>query len=171
MKMRLEDLPEELPFRMAEWHCEDGTGHTHQAYGDIHEDGIEGTATLLAEAILACNEAKHKGHGRGHSLYEARKAYDAAITQLLLEDDRKTYAELKQKIARAQKWGGPVPELVLTPNPEKPGEWDAIVSHPVTGEPSLYAVRGNEVGLPDPREIGAKPHPLGLGWLTKRKRK
>ncbi len=170
MKASLENLPEHLPFLWAEYQCQDGSGHIHTVAGDGDVDGVEGTATLLSEAVAACKDTKHGGHGRTHSADDAKNAYYAAVIQLINNEAEQDYQTLKRNIARYQKWGGPVPELVLIPKQDDPSKYEALITMP-NGDPYIVPVRSHDLGLPDPREFGSRPHPSGFGWVTpKRKR-
>jgi hypothetical protein len=167
--MKLSDMPPTLPFRMVEFWPQ-GWSHGHNHFGS-RDESLETVAEGLSQGILDCNESKHNGHGRSHSNGDAQDAYFDAIAQLINHEDEKAYQELLKKIAHYQMWGGPPPEMVLMPSKSDPGNWQAIVKHPETGEAHLYDTRTNDFGMPDPRELGMKKNPLGPGWVGGKKRK
>jgi hypothetical protein len=150
----------EMPFRVVEYYPLHW-GHGHQYYADDGET-MEEIATNLANAVMDCNVDKHDGHGHGHSLKDAQDAFTAAQLQFIFEEDKTQWSELMVRIAHNKMWGGQAPALVLTPG-EDPEKWLAIVKHPVTGEPTIYDAR-DDLGLPDPRELGFKPNSDGPGW-------
>jgi hypothetical protein len=160
--IRLEDLPEHLPFLYAEYQCVGS--HAHSFCGDRQMDGIEGTAEGLAEAVAACNEDRHNGHGATHPRSDVENAYHQAVAQLLTSDAEFRYQELRRNIANFQKWGGPMPAMVMMPDGDDPKKWNMIVTDQ-HGDPHMVPMANP--GMPDPREMGAQPNPI-LGWRRKR---
>jgi hypothetical protein len=173
-KITLADLPKELPFLWAEYDCKDGSGHTHCVGGDIFEDGIEGTAELLASAVEHCEGHVDKygiSHAFPHPEEEVQNAYHIAVATLLTDSAQRVYAELRQRIARYEKWGGHVPEAIMMPSKDDPNKWDMIVVDPRTAEPHYVEMDQSVMReMPDPREFGAKPDPVA-GWKMPRRRK
>jgi hypothetical protein len=167
--MKLSDMPPTLPFRMVEFYPV-GWSHGHNYFGDRTES-LETVAEGLAQAIVDCNDSKHQGHGRTHSNGDAQDAYFDAIAQLINHEDEKAYQELLTKIAHYQMWGGPPPEMVLTPRKDDPDKLQAIVKHPETGEAHIYETHTNDIELPNPRELGMKPNPVGPGWIGKKRKR
>lgn len=161
----LASTPDELPFRMVEYWPEDWP-HGHNHFADLDES-TEDIAEGLAQAILDCAEHKHGGRGRFHEHYHAEAAYLSAISQVLGNEDRKAYADLRRRVRDFVLWGGHAPELVLTPSQKDARMWDAIVKDPRTGLPTVYNTHADDIGLPDPRAFGARKHRLGPGWVTK----
>lgn len=162
MKQWLAETPEEIPFRMVEFWPE-GWSHGHNYFGALDES-YEDIADGLAQAILDCNDSRHKGHGSTHGGGSAQDAYFSAISQILNGKDRESWAELRKNIRHYILWGDHAPAVVFTPNKDS-DEWDAIVKHPETGEATVYPV-SQEIDMPSPREIGATPNPSGPGFLV-----
>ena len=153
---------EEMPFRVVTYYP-DHFSHGHQYYADDGET-MEEIATGLATAVMECDPDKHQGHGRKHSMLDAQNAFTEAQTQFIFGIDQQEWAELHLQMAHNKKWGGQSPAFVLVPNRDDPTRWQAIVKHPVTGEPHIYDAR-DSLGLPDPRELGMRPNPDGPGWV------
>lgn len=160
--IRLEDLPEHLPYLYAEYQCVGS--HAHSFSGHLELDGIEGTAEGLAEAVAICNEDRHNGHGKMHPRSDVENAYHQGVAQLLTNDAELRYQELRHNIAMHEKWGGPMPALVMMPDNDDPAKWNMIVTDQ-QGNPHMVPVPNP--GMPDPREVGARPDPI-LGWQRRR---
>jgi len=134
---------------------------------------MEGYAGELAEVFHTCGDQSHN-KGRKHSVDVVKRAYEAAIFQLLTVDYEADWLEFQRKVRIHKKWGGQVPELILQPNMEDPSKWEAIIPDS-EGNPYIYGVRKNVLeDMMDPREFGAKPNKMGqdgLGGWTGPKRK
>jgi hypothetical protein len=134
----------------------------------------EEAAELLADAIIACTEDKHNGHGQTHPPEEAEKAYLSGVHQLLTRDyDREDALRELQKVREA-KWygprskGGPVPEFVLFPSHEDAREWMALLTAP-DGTPHVFKANKNllEGSIPPPDMVGARQDKSGVSWLRR----
>ena len=174
-RYQLELLPERIDFLYAEVEVEclndegevTGEMHTHQVYGDVTGDVLEGTAEMLAESVLFCHQGHigddGKKHGRNHRSDDVARAYKEAIEQMLKpEDVQNRWSELLRKIRVWKRWGSkrPVPEAVIMPRADDPDEHDILVTDS-EGTPTIYgAPKGF---MPDPREFGAKPNDI-MGW-------
>ena len=141
------------------------SGHIHQLIIDAGElltgDVIEELAGELAEAVLNCNDDRHQGHGRKHTMDDAQKAYSAAVQQLLITDFRNEQEELDRKIRIHKKWGGKVPAAVFMPDTVDDGKWNVMVPDD-EGEPVMHRVRD---GVLD----DILPTPDGIGWVAPRR--
>ena len=150
------------------------SGHIHQLIIDAGElltgDVIEELAGELAEAVLNCNDDRHQGHGRKHTMDDAQKAYSAAVQQLLITDFRHEQEELDRKIRVHKKWGGQVPAAVFMPDTVDGGKWNVMVPDD-EGEPVMRRVRDGVLDdiLPTPEQAGAKRDPYGIGWVAPRR--
>ena len=154
-----------------------GSKHNHQVLlsdgsvplADIFSD-VEGCAEELAEAVLRCNEGRHKGHGQTHPGNEAQKAFKAAVEQLLTTDFAVEWQEIQDGIRKHKLWGGPVPSAVLGFSPDDP-KTERLIMPDKNGNPVVYDIK-NPVGLLPPPEEGktAWRDKQGVGWITKRKR-
>jgi hypothetical protein len=164
---RFEDMPLVLPFRWVEYWPEQWM-HGHHLLAESGEN-YESIAEEFAESILSCSPDRHQGHGITHDRKDADAAYYEALEQLASDWDYRQWQEMRGEIARWQLWQGPVPAFVLTPDAENANLWEALVTHPETGVPTLYKAQ-NVMDLPDPRELGAKPDSM-LGWKFRKKRK
>lgn len=150
--------------------------HAHQvilSYGltplaDIFGD-IEGCAEELAEAVLRCNEGRHKGHGQTHPGIEAEKAFRAAIVQLTTKDYEAEWLDLQHKIATYRLWGGPPPAAVLTFSPDDP-KVTQLVLPDKGGKPVVYEIQSKRVEglMPPPEKATHVPSKMGVGWLRRR---
>lgn len=167
-RLRYEDIPLVLPFRFVEY-WPDGWHHGHQFAAEKGEN-YESIADEFAESILRCSPDRHQGKGITHDRKDADRAYYKALEQLASDWDYQQWEDMRGEIARWLLWRGPVPAFVLLPDAENSKMWQALVTHPETGRPTLYKA-SNVMELPDPRELGAVPHPMGLGWATRKKRK
>lgn len=173
-RISLADLPERLPFLYAHVTVEcidedgrpNGSLHTHQIFADPLEDGIEGAAELLAEAVETCG-GKHYGrsgrkHGQKHRDADVKRAFSECMRMLLSDEGQREWSALRRELVRYAKWGGPVPEAVVIPDQDNPGKWLAVVTD---DEGNARTVRAPQdaIGLPDPREFGLKKDPI-LGY-------
>jgi hypothetical protein len=174
LKRHIEVMPDELPFLWAEYTCKDGSGHTHAAGGDPMEDGIEGTATLLADSVAHCegHVDKHNvSHAFPHSQEEVNQAYHSAFSQLVDGKAAEVYKDIKHKMELHAKWGGPVPAAVMLPKRDDPTQWEIMVTDERTGEPYIYPMYDNVMDqFPDPREYGARKNDVA-GWTMPRRRR
>ena len=149
-------------------------GHIHQLIIDAGElmtgDVIEELAGELAEAVLNCNDDRHQGHGRKHTMDDAQKAYSAAVQQLLITDFRNEQEELDRKIRIHKKWGGKVPAAVFMPDTVDDGKWNVMVPDD-EGEPVMHRVRDGVLDdiLPTPEQAGEKRDPYGIGGVAPRR--
>ena len=151
-------------------------GHSHHLVVDCSElsgEVMEDYACELAESVAACEEGRHvdaKGvsHAFGHTVEDERKAYKAAIEQLLYDDLPGEVEELRRKVAAHKRWGGQVPAAVVMPTQD--GQWHAIVPDQ-TGTPWVYDVRKGifEDIVPTPAQAGAVPDKQGIGYLRRPK--
>lgn len=125
---------------------------------------MEGFAGELAEMFHLCGNQSH-GKGIKHSTEVAKKAFEAAITQLLITDYQEEWAEIKRKQRVFYKWGGQVPAMILQPKSNSK-EWEVIMPDK-EGNPWVYGARKNVLeDMMDPRELNAKPVDDGLGgWM------
>ena len=152
------------------------SGHIHLLMIDAGEpmtgDVIEELAGELAEAVLSCNEDRHKGHGRGHTMDDAMKAYGAAIQQLLILDFSHEQGELDRKIRVFKKWGGQVPSAVLMFDPDDRKQLNLLTTDQ-EGNPSIRKVTDKALidMLPYPDEKNAVRDKEGVSWQRKRKLK
>lgn len=157
------------PFAYVEYETEDGQ-HTHLVLvGDGKHNAItdggsfEDLAIDLAEQVERCGEERHDGHGRTHGPDEPKKAFSAAIGQLLTKDYDNEWAAQDWRIKRHKQWGNRhMPAAVLMPNEEDARKWELMVPDH-EGEPHFYEVPRHRVQdmMPDPQEKGAKPDELG----------
>jgi hypothetical protein len=136
---------------------------------------LEEAVELLSEAVLACNEDRHNGHGQDHGQDEAEKAYKDGIHQLMTRDFEKEYAlKLLQK-QREDLWygvgskGGPVPEAVIFPQQDDPKKLNVLVTAP-DGTPSIYPadIEADEM-FDVPTEENAVKDKEGVSWQRKRR--
>ena len=140
-------------------------GHTHHMpIGNgtdnliMMGDSVEDVAEAFIASIAACNETRHKGHGRTHDTSQFKKAYASAITQLLTTDFDTEYAHQIWLEKMHQKWGGHIPAAVLMPLED---QWRLLVPD-FRGDPQFYNVRDGAMdGLPMPDEHNSMPAPLG----------
>ena len=135
---------------------------------DIYGD-IEGCAEELAKAFMKCNEDRHKGKGITHSQQEIEQAYRVAVFQLQTKDFAADWADLNQKIAIFQKWGGHPPAAMLSYSPEDPKQ-ETLMVLDKNGNPHWYNIDKKMLGdiLPPPQEgLNAIKSKTGLGWLQK----
>jgi hypothetical protein len=125
---------------------------------------IEEWADELAAMFLQCNEDRHGGRGHKHDTDVVRRAYEAAVFQLLTTDYEVEWTEIKRKERVFKKWGNKqVPAMVLQPAADDPQKWQALIPNK-EGDPYLYDVRNNVINdILDPRE-SSKPNKYGLGW-------
>tara|TARA_Y100000593_G_scaffold34350_1_gene67399 strand:+ start:16861 stop:17397 length:537 start_codon:yes stop_codon:yes gene_type:complete len=128
----------------------------------------EEAATLLAETMAECNELKHDGHGAVHSQEEIDNAFKDAIDQINNKDFEAEWAELQRRIAVSKKWGGTPPDAMIMPKQGDPGSLELMIPDRA-GNPTFVDVRKDKFDMPDPRELGAEPNNLGIGWDTKRR--
>ena len=152
-------------------------GHIHQLIIDAGElltgDVIEELAGELAEAVQRCNEERHEGHGRQHTGEDVRKAYSAAVQQLLTADFLSEQLELDRKIRVFKKWGGQVPSVLVVPDELDPTQWNTIVPDN-DGNPWVYKTpKGiiDEILPPPSRETTYKRHGWYYNRATERRRK
>ena len=165
----LADLPEHLSdwdALWAEYTCRDGTGHVHAAMGSRSEDGIEGTAELVAESVASC-DGKHIGkdgraHGKPHSAEEIRRAHSVAVASLITQEAEEWWTNLRHNIAMYQKWGGHMPKAVIMVDKYDPAKTQILVTDQ-HGNPTIYPVHDGAFKLPDPREFGAVADDIA-GW-------
>ena len=167
-KVKYEDLPEHLPFRMVEYQHPSWT-HTPQ-FKDILEASAEEMAIGLAEAILECKPSKHNGHGATHSHDEAIDAFKAAQDQIESNADEKAYQDLRRKIRVYQKWGGQPPRMVLYPTEQNPKEWEVLVADE-EGNPTIYKAPKSLVAdvMVNPSDKNA--YRKNGAWRARRKRR
>ena len=151
-------------------------GHIHQLIIDAGElltgDVIEELAGELAEAVLNCNEERHKGHGRKHTMDDAQKAYGAAVQQLIVTDFRYEQEELDRKIRVFKKWGGQVPAAALMFDPDDRKQLNLLTTDQ-EGNPSIRKVTDKSLidMIPYPDEKNAVRDKEGVSWQRKRKLK
>jgi hypothetical protein len=149
-------------------------GHTHQLVidcTDLDGEALEYYACELAEAVAVCSEDRHVdqnnvAHGFSHDADDIRRAYQAAIDQLLFKDLPGEVEELRHKMAIYKRWGGQPPALVVLPTQD--GEWHAIVPDR-EGTPYVYDVRPGVFDdiVPTPEQAGAIPDEQGIGYRRK----
>jgi hypothetical protein len=132
---------------------------------------IEAWGDELAQLFLQCNEDRHGGRGHNHDTDVVKRAYEAAVFQLLTTDYQMEWEEIERKQRIFKKWGKrQPPAMVLQPAIDDPKRWEALIPDK-EGNPMLYGVRKGIMDdiLDDPRDV-AKPNKHGLGWtLDKRK--
>jgi len=129
----------------------------------------EEAATLLAETMTDCNELKYGGRGAVHSQEEIDNAFKDAIKQINEKDFETEWAELQRRIAVSKKWGGKTPpDLMAMPKHDDPSRLELMIPDR-DGNPKFYDVRKDKFDMPDPREFGAKPNKVGIGWDVKPK--
>ena len=151
-------------------------GHIHQLIIDAGElltgDVIEELAGELAEAVQRCNEERHDGHGRQHTGDDVRKAYSAAVQQLLTADFRSEQLELDRKIRVFKKWGGQVPAAALMFDPDDRKQLNLLTTDQ-EGNPSIRKVTDKSLidMIPYPDEKNAVRDREGVSWQRKRKLK
>jgi hypothetical protein len=160
-----------------------GSPHGHN-FMDIMENGhldgeqIEDIAGGLSEAILACNEGRHNGHGRTHTHEDAEMAYKAAVQQILTTDFVEEYRKLMQRIATYYKWGGTraVPKFAIMPTLDDEGRGFKMLMPDEQGDPHLYDISKRAKGLleeaiepPDPKKTF--PDRQGLGYMNRAERR
>lgn len=146
-------------------------GHIHivsglsMDYGESWGTYIEDAAEEVSETILDCHNRRERERLIiQHSMDDANAAYKEAISQLATRDYYKEYLDLQRKILFHHMWGGPVPAMILQPNPEDEGKWQWWLTHPETGRPTIYAIDDVfDMGLPDPKEF----HKGKLGYYRK----
>lgn len=164
VRASVDDLPDIPPWIVLEVNVA-GSPHAHQAFVDRTE-GWEACMDLLYEAMLKCNEDRHDGHGRTHSHGDIIEAMKGATNQLDPHEQLLMWQELKQKIRRWQRWGGPVPEAVFMPDLHDPKQWQAVLVDP-DGTPRMAKVRdGIFNDMPTPTDKTAVRTPYG--WQRKR---
>ena len=161
-------------YAWVQYHPE-GSPHSHMVVlgdGRVLLTEIEEAAEELAEAVLRCNDMRHKGHGHSHSQQEADKAYYAAIDQLTTKVFYTEWHEMMRQIRIYKKWGGPPPAAVLMPSFDNPREWEAMIPD-TEGNPYMYKMNKQvlEDIVPYPSDWGAKPNKQGVGWTLDRRRK
>ena len=151
-------------------------GHIHQLIIDAGEilTGyvIVELAGELAEAVLNCNEDRHQGHGRKHTMDDAQKAYGAAVQQLFGIDFDAEQRELDRKIRVFNKWGGQVPAAALMFDPDDRKQLNLLTTDQ-EGNPSIRKVTDKTLidMLPYPDEKNAVRDKEGVSWQRKRKLK
>ena len=152
------------------------SGHIHQLIIDAGElmtgDVIEDLAGELAEAVLNCNDDRHQGHGRKHTMDDAQKAYSAAVQQLIVTDFRYEQEELDRKIRVFKKWGGQVPAAALMFDPDDRKQLNLLTTDQ-EGNPSIRKVTDKSLidMIPYPDEKNAVRDKEGVSWQRKRKLK
>ena len=133
---------------------------------------IEDAAGELADSLYRCNDVRHGGHGHRHTTQDIKNAYTAGRNQLYAIDYSSEWQEIKRKIARWNRWKGPVPEMVVVPDEHDSKIWNVMIPDE-DGTPVMY--KGNQDALKDimprPEEVGAVPNPNGPGWTFKRRRR
>jgi hypothetical protein len=156
------------------WDPEEAHGHLLLLKSDDESFGlrellvdIEEWADELAGMFLQCNEDRHGGRGHNHSTDVVRRAYEAAVFQLLTTDYQMEWEEIKRKERIFKKWGNKqAPAMVLQPAADDPNKWQALIPDK-EGDPHLYDVRNNVINdILDPR-ASSKPNKYGLGWSLK----
>ena len=149
-------------------------GHIHQLIlSDEPLDGeaIEDYANELAEAVLICNEDRHDGHGRTHTMDDAMKAFAKASEELSsksISEFKAEIAELDRKIHVYKKWGKKqVPEAALFFNQD--GE-EILMTVGMNGDPVFQKPRKPVLRdlVPTPEQAGAQRDKYGMGWTAKR---
>lgn len=130
---------------------------------------LEDWATELADAVSRCSEERFKGHGKTHSVEDAKAAFAVAMTMLLTKDYEKDWEELEAKQRAYKRWGGPVPAAVIMPTGEDPKKL-VVIMPDKEGTPYVYKVRkGVMDGVILPPDFKtAYRDPSGLGWMRKR---
>ncbi len=128
----------------------------------------EEAATLLAESMEKCTPFSHGNKGAFHSKEEIDNAFKDAIDQINNKDFEAEWVELERRIAVSKKWGGTPPDAMIMPKHGDPGSLEVMVPDRA-GNPTFVDVRKNKFDMPDPREVGAEPNKLGVGWDTKRR--
>ena len=163
-------------------YCPEGSNHDHMVMLDDGGDPtnpfmfsgeeIEEAAAELEESISRCSSDRHNGHGCSHSSDDLRNAYSAAVNQLITIDYSGEWQEIKRKIARWNRWKGPVPEMVVVPDEHDSKIWNVMIPDE-DGTPVMY--KGNQDALKDimprPEEVGAVQNPHGPGWTFKQRRR
>ena len=142
-----------------------GEGHTHHMpIGNgtdnlvVMGDSIEDVAGSFIDVVAACNESRHKGHGRTHDRSQFRKIYGAVITQLLNTDFDTEYAHQVWLEKMHAKWGGHIPAAVLMPIEE---QWQLMVPD-FKGDPNFYKIRDGAMDhLPLPDGTNSVSAPIG----------
>ena len=157
------------PYAYVEYETE--AGHTHMVMvGDGKYNGIadgasfEDLAIELADQVEDCNQDKHEGHGREHGSSEPKKAFSAALNQLLTKDYDNEWATREWRIKMYKKWGNRhMPTAVLMPSAEDYRKYELMVAEH-KGDPHFYDVPSHRVNdlLPPPQEGGAEK--AELGW-------
>ena len=149
-------------------------GHIHQLIlSDEPLDGevIEDYANELAEAVLECNEDRHDGHGRKHSMNAAMQAHAKAAKELFsksIDEFKAEITELDRKIHVYNKWGKKqVPEASLFFNQD--GE-EILMTVGLNGQPVFQKLRKPVLHnfVPTPEQAGAKRDKHGMGWVVPR---
>ena len=121
-------------------------------------DSIEDVAGYFIDVLSACNENKHKGHGKTHDTSQFKRAYSSVITQLLSTDYDTEYAHQIWLEKMYKKWGGHIPAAVLMPLEE---QWKLMVPD-FRGDAKFYDVRDGAVDeLPMPDSNNSVPAPVG----------
>ena len=165
------------PHAYVEYWAEKGKGLPHENVGHVVPMGdgrvcvleTEEAATLLAETMTDCNELKYGGRGAVHSQEEIDNAFKDAIKQINEKDFETEWAELQRRIAVSKKWGGKTPpDLMAMPKHDDPSRLELMIPDR-DGNPKFYDVRKDKFDMPDPREFGAKPNKVGIGWDVKPK--
>jgi hypothetical protein len=133
---------------------------------------IEEWADELAGLFIQCNEDRHGGRGHTHDEMVIRRAYEAAVFQLLTTDYQVEWNEIQRKQRVFKKWGNrQAPAMVLQPAIDDPKKWEAVIPDR-EGNPHLYGVRKGIMDdiLVPPEEYGAKENKHGLGWTLPKKK-
>ena len=151
------------PYAYVEYETE--AGHTHMVMvGDGKYNGIadgasfEDLAIELADQVEDCNQDKHEGHGREHGSSEPKKAFSAALNQLLTKDYDNEWATREWRIKMYKKWGGHIPAAVLMPIED---QWRMLVPD-FRGDPQFYNVKEGALDhLPMPNEENSVEAPIG----------
>ena len=128
----------------------------------------EEAATLLAESMEKCTPFSHGNKGAFHSKEEIDNAFKDAIDQINNKDFEAEWVELERRIAVSKKWGGTPPDAMIMPKHGDTGSLEVMVPDRA-GNPTFVDVRKNKFDMPDPREVGAEPNKVGVGWDTKRR--
>tara|TARA_Y100000310_G_scaffold276043_1_gene292924 strand:+ start:9860 stop:10468 length:609 start_codon:yes stop_codon:yes gene_type:complete len=128
------------PYASVEYEVTPGHIHHVPMSNGVDYLGIEEGAELLGEAILACNEDRHNGHGRKHAQGDADAAYKSAIEQLLTRRYDQEWVDLQQKIRAYKRWGGHPPTAVMMPTQDDVKRWQMLVTT-LEGTPHLVGIK------------------------------
>lgn len=159
------------PWPGLKWVWYDTGSHEHMLLLEANEP-VEDVAEQLAEAVLRCNPSRHKGHGRQHSEDQAKQAYRQAVDQLNSVDYEFEWYKLANAIRLYEMWGRrPMPSIVVQPDEHDMRVWNAIITHPITGQ-AFRAKAADWVArtMPTPRQAGALKGSVGQWLLPKQRR-